>query len=234
MTPGEERVALLALVDAIVGGALASGDRLRAPDLARTFGTSLLAIRGALQGLSRRKLVRLASPWGAVVRPREDWDILDADVLAALLPSSSPRPVPCACLDVRIVAERSAAQLAARNASEEDLEGIARALRRMEVAAGLAFGDDAWEEEYQRADVEFHRAVARASRNRVLVRKMEPILESLAVTLPLHARPAARFERALPEHERILSAIAGGDPERASAAMGEHLETVGRYLAELA
>jgi DNA-binding FadR family transcriptional regulator len=48
------------------------------------------------------------------------------------------------------------------------------------------------------------------------------------------ARPDQRLERSLPEHRRILAAIAARDPEEARAAMRDHLLTVERYLREYA
>ena len=41
-----------------------------------------------------------------------------------------------------------------------------------------------------------------------------------------------RFERGLPEHERILAAVRAGDPAEAREAMRAHLLTVERYLRE--
>ena len=42
----------------------------------------------------------------------------------------------------------------------------------------------------------------------------EPIHRALSATFAALARPQTRFERGLPEHERILEAIRGGDPAR--------------------
>ena len=62
----------------------------------------------------------------------------------------------------------------------------------------------------------------------------EPIHRALfAARRPL-ARPEARAERSLPEHARILAAVARGDADGARDAMREHLETVEAYLREYA
>jgi GntR family transcriptional repressor for pyruvate dehydrogenase complex len=62
----------------------------------------------------------------------------------------------------------------------------------------------------------------------------EPIHRALnAARRPL-ARPEARLERSLPEHRRILTAVAQGDADEARAAMREHLLTVEAYLREYA
>jgi DNA-binding FadR family transcriptional regulator len=46
------------------------------------------------------------------------------------------------------------------------------------------------------------------------------------------SRPEERIEGSLPEHRRILSAIAAGDAEEAREAMADHLVTVKRHLDE--
>ena len=60
----------------------------------------------------------------------------------------------------------------------------------------------------------------------------EPIHAALSATFAQLARPELRFERGLPEHERILDAISAGDAEGARAAMRDHLLTVEAYLRE--
>ena len=60
----------------------------------------------------------------------------------------------------------------------------------------------------------------------------EPIHRALAETFAALARPRMRFERGLPEHERILAAVRAGDPAEAREAMRAHLVTVERYLRE--
>ena len=79
----------------------------------------------------------------------------------------------------------------------------------------------------------FHRAVVRAAGNPVLGRMTEPIHRALSETFATLARPQARFERGLPEHERILSAVRARDAGEAREAMRAHLMTVDRYLREL-
>jgi DNA-binding FadR family transcriptional regulator len=60
----------------------------------------------------------------------------------------------------------------------------------------------------------------------------EPIHRALTAARRPLARPSARMERGLPEHRRILKAIADRDPAAARAAMSDHLVTVEGYLRE--
>jgi DNA-binding FadR family transcriptional regulator len=62
----------------------------------------------------------------------------------------------------------------------------------------------------------------------------EPIHRALIAARRPLARPDARLERSLPEHQRILAAIAQADSDAARDAMRDHLQTVEAYLREYA
>jgi GntR family transcriptional repressor for pyruvate dehydrogenase complex len=104
----------------------------------------------------------------------------------------------------------------------------------MTAAAVQTAGAPAAEDRFHDADVAFHRAVIQATGNRALGRMTEPVHRALAAARRPLARPALRLERSLPEHRRILAAIADGDPRAARAAMRDHLRTVEEYLSEYA
>jgi DNA-binding FadR family transcriptional regulator len=100
----------------------------------------------------------------------------------------------------------------------------------MRVTAERARDNAAAEPLYREADVAFHRAVIHAARNPMLGRMTEPIHRALTATFGALSRPQVRFERGLPEHERVLDAIAAHDVQAARDAMQAHLVTVEGYL----
>jgi GntR family transcriptional repressor for pyruvate dehydrogenase complex len=104
----------------------------------------------------------------------------------------------------------------------------------MRATADRARVNRAAEPLYHEADIDFHRAVVRAAGNPTLGQMTAPIHRALATTFGALARPQERFERGLPEHERILDAIADKDAGGARDAMREHLLTVEGYLREYA
>jgi GntR family transcriptional repressor for pyruvate dehydrogenase complex len=104
----------------------------------------------------------------------------------------------------------------------------------MRATAERARVNRAAEPHYHEADIAFHRAVVRAAGNPTLGQMTAPIHRALATTFGALARPQQRFQRGLPEHERILDAIAAGHAEAARAAMRDHLLTVEGYLSEYA
>ena len=223
------------LIGEIVAGRFGEGDLLPTrPELAAQFGVSVGVVRESLQGLQERGLVEVKHGHGTTVRAEEDWGRFDPDVLAALLGGSRAAGVLGEYLECRRVLEVEAAGLAAQRAVTEAVDGVAGAFQRMRATAERARTNRAAEPQYREADIGFHRAVVRAAGNPTLGQMTAPIHRALTTTFGALARPQDRFERGLPEHERILDAIAAGDPEAARTAMRDHLLTVEEYLNEYA
>jgi len=227
------RSLLRVLVSDIVSGVIAPGERLPSEaTLAERSGVSRGVARESIRGLEERRLVSVKHGRGATVRAAHEWDMFDPDVIAASLDSSRAKEVLGEYLECRRLLEISAAELAARRASRADLVVLSETLERMAAAAAardVPFAEDL----YHRADVDFHRAVIAATGNRALGGMTEPIHRALIAARRPLARPDQRIERSLPEHRRILAAIAAGDPHEAGEAMRCHLLTVEHYLGEL-
>jgi GntR family transcriptional repressor for pyruvate dehydrogenase complex len=219
------------LVGEIAAGTYAEGDMLpRESDIAAQFDVSRGVARECLRGLEERGLVKVRHGRGAMVTPAENWDRFDSEVLAALLRSTRAADVLGEYLECRRILEVEAAGLAAERAAPEALQALSDAFQAMCDMAERARENAAAEEFYREADVNFHRAVIRAARNPMLGRMTEPIHRALTATFGALSRPQLRFERGLPEHERVLDAIRVHDVEGARQAMREHLVTVEGYL----
>jgi DNA-binding FadR family transcriptional regulator len=223
------------LIGDIVGGALPPGSALpREADLAARFGVSRGVARESLRGLEERGLVTVKHGRGATVNPDAEWDVFDPDVLAALLDGDQGAEILTEYLECRRILEIEAAGLAAERATGRDLATLADCLARMTASARRAHENAAAEDLYHEADTAFHRAVIASARNRALGRMTEPVHHALAEARRPLARPEYRLERSIPEHRRILAAIAGRNPDEARAAMRDHLLTVEGYLREYA
>jgi DNA-binding FadR family transcriptional regulator len=221
------------LIGEIASGRYAEGDLLpKASHMSSRFDVSHGVVRECLRGLEERRLVEVRHGHGAIVKAEDDWDRFNPDVLAALLGGPRAAGVLRDYLECRRILEVEAAGLAAERATPAALESLSRAYERMRLTAEGARDNPAGEQLYHDADVAFHRAVVRAAGNPVLGRMTEPIHRALAATFGALARPRMRFERGLPEHERILEAIRAQRPEDAREAMRAHLLTVEGYLRE--
>jgi DNA-binding FadR family transcriptional regulator len=223
------------LLGDIVSGRFAVGDWLpREVDLAQQFGVSRGVARECVRGLEERGLVAVRHGRGAAVRSEERWNVLDPDVLGALLDSGRGAEILGEYLESRRILEIEAAGLAAERARQGHLTALSDAFDRMAAAAERAVDSPAAEDLYHEADIAFHRAIIDATGNRALGSMTEPIHRALSAARRPLARPQARLERSLPEHQRILVAVARADPDAAREAMRAHLLTVEAYLREYA
>jgi DNA-binding FadR family transcriptional regulator len=223
------------LIADIVSGALPPGAPLpREADLATQFGVSRGVARECIRGLEERGLVDVKHGRGATVTPADRWNVFDPEVLAALLDGNQGADILGEYLQCRRILEVEAAGLAAERATEADLAALADAFARMSTSAERARHNAAAEDLYHEADIAFHRALIAATGNRALGNMLEPVHRALATARRPLARPEARIERSLPEHRRILSAVAARRPDESRAAMRAHLDTVEGYLREYA
>ena len=183
-------------------------------DLAAELGASRGVVRECIRALEERGVVRVTHGHGATVEPIENWDVLDAEVLAA----AGERLTVEAHDAHAIVAGELAALAAARSGPPAVLGGeLARraaerpasTLERLEAAVGAveaAAEADAGLEAARRA---FDEALAEAAGNRPLARVARDLVAALGGPAP--ARPD--------RYRRVLDAIRAGDPAAARAAM---------------
>ncbi len=214
----------------IVNGGRAPGEKLpREVDLAERFEVSRGVARETIRAMEERGLILVKHGRGATVNDPGRWDVFDPEVLKVMLEEGHRLEVLEQYLECRRMLEIEAASLAAERADAEAIESALAALGRMEDAAARV-ETRAAEELFHLADISFHQAIISAGGNRALGGLVERIHSALLVARYPLARPQYRAERAMPEHRRILAAIAAADPVEARAAMSAHLDTVGTYL----
>jgi DNA-binding FadR family transcriptional regulator len=83
---------------------------------------------------------------------------------------------------------------------------------------------------YVELDVEFHLALARMTHNPLLGRLLEVTNEWMAPSRQSALQSTRRVEASLAAHKKICAAVADRDPDRASAAMREHLDQIQRLI----
>jgi DNA-binding FadR family transcriptional regulator len=204
------------LLEEIMAGRFSAGDRLPTENqLAQRFSVSRPVVREALQRLQTDGVVIARQGSGTYVQRSPSQRV------AELTSAVSLHEV-LQVMEVRMALEELSARLAARNRSEEQVRAIVQARQ----ALGEVFGQQAAAIE---ADYAFHRAIAVASGNPLLVEALDLLSErvkgGMNVTLSL-TREASEQRRArvLDEHDRIVHAIRTGDAESAAIAMRYHLD----------
>ena len=210
------------LLDEIMAGRFSAGDRLPTENqLAQRFSVSRPVVREALQRLQTDGVVIARQGSGTYVQRSPSQRVGELTSQVSLHDVLQ-------VMELRMALEELSARLAARNRTDDQV----RIIEQARQALGEVFGQEAAAKE---ADYAFHRAIAVASGNRLLVEALDQISErvktGMNVTLSLTREASEqRRERVLDEHDRIVHAIRIGDAESASIAMRYHLDQVRNRL----
>ncbi|MDQ0391497.1 FadR/GntR family transcriptional regulator [Labrys monachus] len=199
----------------IAQGRLRPGDQLPTEQaLATTFGVSRNVVREAIARLRSEGRVWSQQGRGAFVADSANATVLTIDY-DALEKGDAFRHL----FELRGILEVEAAGLAAGRRTPEDIEGMRRTLS---IMTDVPYGSLQW----LRTDLEFHRAVARATGNAYMVQFLgfvsERVRESILASGNRHRSDDIALAT-LAEHEAILAAIEAGDVPRAQEAMRSHL-----------
>ena len=205
------------LVNKIRDDDLAPGTRLPSEQaMAQHFGVSRTVIREAIALLKAEGLLETRKGSGAfvcnpdVAKTFGGGRLTDESIQSLLN-----------LIEVRRGIEAETAALAAIRRSPGQLAEIEHALRL--IAEAVASGADGVEE-----DARFHRCIAAATGNPYWVRFIEmfaqPIRSAVKVTRANEARREDFARQVMAEHEKIVAAIASGDPDAARSAAAEHME----------
>lgn len=200
----------------IVGGKYAEGGRLPAEsELALAYAVSRPVVREALSRLRADGIVVSRHGSGSYVRRRPAPDFLKLAPIGSIAELMR-------CFEFRIGLEGEAASLAATRRTREDLAEMQAALRALgQVIRAGEVGAE--------ADIRFHNAIARASKNKLFESAMQALSAhtiqgmSLARNLSLRAS-LARMRLVQREHRRIFDAIRDEDPTAARDAMRAHID----------
>ena len=120
------------LMGDITAGAVGEGERLPSlTELAAQFEVSTGVVRECQRALQERGLVSVHHGRRAVVRPEEDWDVFDPDVLAALMGGRRAPAILAEYLESRRILEVEAAGLAAERAAPADVQRLSSAFEDM-------------------------------------------------------------------------------------------------------
>ncbi|WP_328667197.1 FadR family transcriptional regulator [Streptomyces sp. NBC_00322] len=205
----------------ILTGAIGEGETIDITGLQSELGVSLTAVREAIKVLTAKGLVDARQKRGTFVRPREEWNLLDGDVIRWQF-SGRTDPVFLSNLnEVRGIVEPAAAKLAAQRRTEADLAALQDALDGMAVAADTTAA--------VQADLDFHRALLAATHNELLER-MEVVIETGLAERDRLVHGADPHDHPVPSHRAVLSAITDQDAPRAEKAMRALLKKATRDL----
>lgn len=214
------------ILEMIKAGQFKAGDKLDSVEqLAKNFNVGRSAIREALSGLRAMGLVEM--------RQGEGTYITSFDASKFSLPLSSAllmkREDIKELSEVRKILEVGAVASASINHKEEDLLPMERALKAMKEAKGQG-------EIGEKADLDFHLAIAHATHNKMLINLMtsvsEIMVESMRETRQLLLYSEEMMGSLYEEHQLIFDSIKARKTEEAQKNMLDHLIGVEKILSQ--
>lgn len=201
-------------------GKLRSGDQLPAErELSEVFKVSRSSVREALRTLESQGYLEsrqgdgtyiARQPVETLVQPLASEILTKKDALAELF-------------EMRRLIEPQLAFLAAERASPEEIVEMEKILSIQEerVSKGESGTD---------FDKTFHYTLAKATKNNVLIRIMDSVMDALTESRDQYLQVEGRPERSLYRHRELLRVIKDGDKELAAEIMREHLEDIENSL----
>lgn len=180
--------------------------------LAELFGVSRPTVREAVKSLVSQNIIEIHRGKGTFVSqtPGIASDPLGLDFLV-------DQDLHLSLIEVRLLIEPGVARLAAERGTPADIDLIGKYLGEMkdivdrhEVGMGT--------------ELEFHRSIAEATENPVIMRLVPIIMDAIIKTYQDAPRTNEDHRQALLEHSAIFHSIKTRDPEGASDSMRKHLE----------
>lgn len=214
-----------ALARDILAGHYAEGTLLpREPDLGAAYGVSRTVIREALKVMAAKGFVTSRPRIGTTVSPRDNWNIIDPQVIEWHGPDALDASLLDAIFETRRAIEPLVAEMAAIRATLQEIADLDSAWRGMATA-------DSDIDAFARADILFHRILFASSHNPVFRQignlidaALRSVISVTSVHSPDHRAAAIRV------HHEVVEALRLRDPAAARKASNAVLDLAERDM----
>lgn len=186
--------------NAIINGMLKPGQRLMEVQLAEQLGVSRTPVRESIRKLELEGLVKMVPRKGAYVTPMSLEDLQEM-------------------MEIRRALEALSAELAAKNATSEDIKRLEESNRGFEESA--LKNDEAGIIDY---DIEFHEAIYKATGNERLVQMINSLREQMQRIRVEYVHHIDDKTPLIGQHQKIIDNIAQHQTEAASEAASAHIQ----------
>jgi GntR family transcriptional repressor for pyruvate dehydrogenase complex len=204
------------MLKTIVAKGLRPGDRLPSErELSEQFGVSRTVVREAARELVAKGVIEVRTGSGLRVAAVDAAAVSQS--MSLYIYSNGDLDYP-QVHEVRVMLEVQMAKLAAERRRDDDIKRLADACEKMEAAPTVELAS--------RADVEFHREIAKATHNALYLVLLDAIGDALVEIRRANLKRPSSLDETLAYHRRILDAITAGASDRARNAMRDHLDRV--------
>lgn len=211
------------LLDLFTSGSIAPGTRLPPErQLAASLEVGRSAVREALAALEILGVVDVRPGSGTYLRGSMSELLPQSLSWGVLLGSRDTAEL----IEVRGALEIYAARLAAARMTPDALARLGAHLERMRTTSADL-------KHFVEADLQFHRELALATDNNVLLELLQVIRSLLRVWVDRAVTEPSEVHDAIAEHTAVFEAISAGDGDAAASAMAAHMATAGKRLMPL-
>lgn len=191
--------------------------------LAERYSVSRVVVREAVKILVEKGMLSVRRGIGTQVRTRNNWKLLDDDVMAWHL-SAPPRKQFLAQLaEIRLAIEPMASRWAAERATEEEIKDIQAACDRMAEEQGST-------ERFIIADALFHKAILNAAHNEFLSAIEGVTYSALLISVRITNKDPRENGASIQFHRDVANAIERRDGAKAEKLTARLLEDAVRRL----
>ncbi|QOS58347.1 FadR/GntR family transcriptional regulator [Thermobifida fusca] len=214
------------LGERVASGMIREGGTLDLRSLSAELGVSMSVVRESVRVLAAKGLVDSRQKRGTFVRPRTEWNLLDADVVRWRARGGDTARLMADLAELRALIEPAAARFAAQRRTENQLADLDQALDCMDRTRGDPRA-------HALADLEFHRCLLAASGNELLSR-MDLLVAPGLVERDILVHSADPKADPVPAHRAVVDAVRARNPDAAEQAMRALLAAADADLRRLA
>ncbi|HLO09337.1 MAG TPA: FadR/GntR family transcriptional regulator [Desulfobacteria bacterium] len=199
--------------DMVEKGRFKSGDQLPVErELAEVFRVSRSSVREALRSLESQGFIESRQGDGTYIASQPVESLVSP--LASVI--STEKDDQMELFEMRRMIEPDLAYLAAERATEEEIDMMEKVLALQEEK--LALGESGTD-----VDKNFHYIMARAAKNKAILRITDNVMDLLAESREQYLQVEGRPQKSILRHREVLEAIRARNPVRAEECMREHL-----------
>ncbi|MGB6185404.1 MAG: FadR/GntR family transcriptional regulator [Sphingopyxis granuli] len=208
----------------IVAGTFQPGELIEDENsLAERYAVSRVVVREAVKILVEKGMLSVRRGIGTHVRARNNWKLLDDDVMAWHLSAPPRKQFLSQLAEIRLAIEPKAARWAAERATDEEIQDIQLACDRMAAEQGSA-------ERFIIADALFHKAILHAAHNEFIAAIEGVTYSALLISVRITNKDPRENGASIPFHRDVANAIEKRDGAKAEKLTAKLLEDAVRRL----
>lgn len=212
----------------IVSGEIKPGESLTLRGVQEKYNTSRTVARECMRVLESAHMVTARRRLGIVVRPAEEWNAYDRNIIRWRLSTHERTAQLRQLTELRLGIEPLAAALAAFRLTEEEAWQLRKKAAELKIYAEMGEPD-----KYRESDIAFHSIILRATRNYMYSELAAPISEAIFAQPLREVHEAFPAAEAVDLHYETMLAVCSGESEQAEELMRHILKDVHTGLGSL-